>query len=769
MADLKLGDAYKSTGESIEDLFSNVGEGFFVPPYQREYTWEEDNINQLFDDFLFGIRELTAGDDDVAATFLGTVILSSMADTEKVVKAGEEKARPTAVKAVIDGQQRMATLAIIAIHLEVRIRALYDKLPDHGPYGALREQRDNLLDVLQALYAVKIGRGAEPPRKPRIIRGKEDRWTFEGDDSSYVSPVSQYVANFIRGKNLDEIREAISPVEGARVRGNVALIEQWLDGICQAHVPQTLLYGQFPVGAAVVTERLQKYVLGYVDDDIRKVVSAVSTDPATADYWAAASYQVLLFCYYLLKRCGVTRLTPTRIEWGFDMFQALNSTGTPLTAMETFVPQVMQAEVVANNEWEASPSRALMDDIDELFATTVSNEQKTRRTNELLGTLALCLTGEKLGNKFSAQSRWMTKKFGKDAVGIQDKREFLKRLRDIAHYYYYAWYMEEGEQPYVIRGLEGEDDGPLASLLVQFLKDASSQLSAPVLARFYSQFIAGEASAGEFIEACKACAAFFCLWRSSLSTSGLDSVYRRYFAGSASEVKVDANNWSRHPKPVASDSLKRYFSDVLASKAVRSKADWIKASDKFLLYTELKTICRFVLFVSANDQVVDKANPGLTQAGKSGACSLLTLERWRSRDHRTLEHVAPQSPASGHSWDGEIYADGRVQRLGNLILLSTDLNKLVDNKGWLVKFLHYSHVGLREMSAIERLAEDAKKQGVVLSKKATATLSKTKYNCTIEPILAVGEGGQWNAELIDKRTDHIKALAWDVLDQWLRT
>src|SRR5262249_40192878 len=146
----------------------------------------------------------------------------------------------------------------------------------------------------------------------------------------------------------------------------------------------------------------------------------------------------------------------------------------------------------------------------------------------------------------------------------------------------------------------------------------------------------------------------------------------------------------------------------------------------------------FVLFVSGDDRMPDPKNPGLTVAGTKGVCPLLTLSRWIAKDWKSLEHVAPQNPPAGHTWDKDIYTDGRVQQIGNLLLLPADINKFVDNKEWAVKYLHYAHVGSRTKADIEALNAEAKKRGIALSKKAITVLEQSKYNCPIEPVLALG-------------------------------
>ena len=766
MADIDLHKEYNSSGESVQDLFDSTEEGFFVPLYQREYTWEEDNINQLFDDLVLGTRELS--ENESATTFLGTTILTALGDKKQTVKAGEERAQPTGVQIVIDGQQRISTLALISIQIIVKLRRLLDGLPHKAPYADLHYAGDNFIERLTKLHAIKLGKGAMPRLKPKIIRARDDRWTHDGDDSAYNSPVAHYIATFIRIGDAQAAVAALGSDAGSRVRRNVELIDEWLDAICDAHIagPDTL--EQFPVGASITTARMQEYVLGFTDDGVKGIVEKTEADKAENDYCAAATYQLLLLTHYLLHRCGVNRLQPTHEEWGFDMFQALNATGTPLTVMETFLPQVMQAESAAGNDWDKTPSREFMDETQQLFEITTTNEQKNRRTNELLGTFALCYEGQKLGNKFSEQRRWMTQIYEKQLLAIDEKREFMSKLARTANFFYYAWYMEGTTVPYPINGLDQHHEGEFASFLIRYLRDANSKLSAPILSRFYSQALDDQTKFDEFIESAKACAAFFTLWRSANSTSGLDDIYRKYFKGSNGPVAVDKHNWKAHPKPASIKILKQYFLAILKEKGIAEQEAWITASARFLVFTELKAICRFVLFISGHDRVPDNANPGLTDAGRKGSCTLLKFGQWVAKDHKSLEHVAPQNPPDAHKWDADIYENDLVHQVGNLILLPLELNKFVDNKEWAVKYLHYCHVGERNKGKLSQLKDDAERKGIVLSKKATDSLSRAKYNCAVEPVLTVGEAGDWDAMLIKNRTRQIKELAWGTLSSWLQ-
>ena len=253
---------------------------------------------------------------------------------------------------------------------------------------------------------------------------------------------------------------------------------------------------------------MQEYILGFTNDEIKSIVEKAEVDKTQNDYFATATYQLLLLTHYLLRRCGVNRLQPTHEEWGFDMFQALNATGTPLTAMETFLPQVMQAESAANQDWEKSPSCEYMNQTQDLFEATTTNEQKNQRTNELLGIFALCYEGKQLGNKFSEQRRWMTLVYEKQLREIDEKREFMRKLAQTANFFVSAWYMEDTTVPHHINGLDQHSDGEFASLLIQYLRDAKSKLSASILASFYSQLLDKQTTIDDFIESAKALRSF---------------------------------------------------------------------------------------------------------------------------------------------------------------------------------------------------------------------------------------------------------------------
>ena len=155
--------------------------------------------------------------------------------------------------------------------------------------------------------------------------------------------------------------------------------------------------------------------------------------------------------------------------------------------------------------------------------------------------------------------------------------------------------MEDVGSNSCIKLVEGHEQGDLASLLLRYLRDANSKLSVPILARFYSQAMKDENGIDEFISATKACAAFFTLWRSANSTSGLDDVFRRFCIGSDRPIIVNSHSWQSHPSNVSAEELRSYFAEVLRWKEIGQRSNWISASARFLRYSEVRAVCRFLL------------------------------------------------------------------------------------------------------------------------------------------------------------------------------
>ncbi len=92
------------SSESINylELIAN-GQTYRVPPYQRDYSWEEEQWEDLWDD----IRALSDRRED--RHYMGAIVLQAKSDREFQI---------------IDGQQRLATLSVFALAVLDRLRRM---------------------------------------------------------------------------------------------------------------------------------------------------------------------------------------------------------------------------------------------------------------------------------------------------------------------------------------------------------------------------------------------------------------------------------------------------------------------------------------------------------------------------------------------------------------------------------------------------------------------------------------------------------------------
>ncbi|MEB3336784.1 MAG: DUF262 domain-containing protein, partial [Leptolyngbyaceae bacterium] len=91
---------------SFGDLIGN-GKIYRVPPFQRDYSWTEENWEDLWQDIML----LHTNPD--SSHYMGALVLQSAGTSDKEFT-------------IIDGQQRLATLSIIAIAVIAKIQKLVD-------------------------------------------------------------------------------------------------------------------------------------------------------------------------------------------------------------------------------------------------------------------------------------------------------------------------------------------------------------------------------------------------------------------------------------------------------------------------------------------------------------------------------------------------------------------------------------------------------------------------------------------------------------------
>ena len=303
---------------------------FAIPSYQRSYSWTTREVGQLLEDVTSaaGIEELQFTCPDY---FLGTVLLldpntdqpntdhshvdqtastSRAADANAIASAGPAGSQPRLPYEVVDGQQRLLTVSLLASVLEAGVE-------DEG-----------LASRLRSLIIDQYGR-------PRI-----DVFNVDRDREVFISRV-------VAAAGVQAARDA-SPVFAGHGDGDLGDVDDKF-----SNVDQNDLHGE-------ILDRYGRGELTVALDYLRQEVSALSP----ADQRALA--------LYLIERCHVVVIITRDIDRAHLLFTVLNDRGRPLQRKDILKVEVLKSieptrEREALARWD-SAAQKLGNDFESLFS-----------------------------------------------------------------------------------------------------------------------------------------------------------------------------------------------------------------------------------------------------------------------------------------------------------------------------------------------------------------------------------------------------------------
>lgn len=759
MAIINIENSFITENRSVYTFMSQTGQGLYIPLYQREYSWDSDNIEQLLEDMAKGIERIARGDEEKEIRFLGTIITVIEANRNNIYPK-DPQAVPSRIEKLIDGQQRLSTIAILAGLLTKQLAETQKKIKANSP---IKDKVDEICSLwnqkLINVFSFDLGRG-NPSRKPKIIRGNQDYWTRDGSvDNAYKSPLANYLGSVIESIFTNkEYPKASKDKHGKILHQNITAIDRWLKNVVtKAH---ELKSDDFTPAWKIIENFSQESIWDYDKDDLVEIIKQKDfSSNKTDSYILCELVQLLAVCHYLLDRCCFTIIQPTDDDWAFDMFQSLNATGTPLTAIETFKPTVSN-ETDQNGGFKESENEKSFRKIEELFIDATTAQQKSKMTNDFLTSFFVSYNGQSVSSHFSYQRRTLIDSYSVRG-DFQSKSAFIKYLGDYADFYKNVWLNCDQNKLQILDAIKSSAEADLATMLIQFLKVSSHKMAITVLGAFYKDVINGVPnSISNFIDATKAVTAFYLLWRSSHSNAGLDTVYREFF-------KSEDKNW-KYENAVIVSELKTHFWNALKSKSIGDKSSWTARAMKRLNYEDAGvSICKLLLLVSFHDTIVDDRQASLMKVARDNTSKYLCLERWNSSDLKTVEHIAPQT--NNGEWSIGLYEQNNeiIHSIGNLTLLPQELNASASNKGWKEKYLYYRCLGETDNTKVQEIGNLAKSLGVELKESTINLLKISKYGEHIKPLVAVDEHLEWNAELVRKRNERILEIVWDRISKWL--
>lgn len=760
MAVLNIEKSFLTENRSVLDFLNQSGQGLYIPLYQRDYSWDSDNIEQLLEDLTRGIQRIASGevsDDNKEIRFLGTIITVVEPNRNHIYPV-EIQAVPPRIEKLIDGQQRVSTIALMATLLTKRLTEIKSKVKTNNPiYEQINEICNIWIDQkLTSLFSFDLGRGT-PRIKPKVIRGAKDYWTRADDvDVAYKSELSNFLGHFIKAYT----DKTSFPCLTKEKYGNTLLyqngrrIESWLKRtVSTAHEEQN--DDDFSTAEEILAHFSQDHLWEFERPDLVDIIKERNyTDKKSNSYILCELVQTLSVCHYLLDRCCFTIIQPTDDDWAFDMFQSLNATGTPLTAIETFKPTVVNTvDGESGHQFKDSDSDKSFKKVEDFLSEATTAAQKNKRTNDYLTSFFVAYDGRTMSTHFSYQRKVLNNVY-ESLSAFADKENFVKKMGNYAEFYQ-KWIKYDGKDNSKFPGIGSSDDADIASMLILFLKDSKHKMAITMLGSMYQAVIEqGTTSIDSFISVVKAIAAYYFLWRSSFSNSGLDSTYREFF---------------KKNKDFSVDIVKSYLKDVLKNREIDTLESWKSKAVNYLKYDSTgKDIIRLALLIAAHDTIPDENNTGLIKVGREGCSKYMSVAKWLSPDLKTIEHIAPQTNKN-NVWDESLY-DTHIepfQSLGNLTLLPQDLNSSAGNKGWKEKLLYYQSVAEKDPSKINDIESRAASLGITLNTTTIELLKESHFNEHLSSISLMSANDKWNRDLVEKRTNTMLDIVWGRVSKWL--
>lgn len=761
MAVLNIEKSFLTENRSVLDFLNQSGQGLYIPLYQRDYSWDSDNIEQLLEDLTRGIQRKASGevsDDNKEIRFLGTIITVVEPNRNHIYPV-EIQAVPSRIEKLIDGQQRVSTIALMATLLTKRLMEIRNKVKTDNPiYDQINEICCNIWieKKLAPIYSFDLGRGT-PRLKPKIIRGAKDYWTRADDvDTAYKSELSNYLGHFIKAYT----DRTAFPCLTKEKYGNTLLyqngrrIESWLKKtVSIAHEEQS--NDEFSKAEEILSHFSQDHLWEFERPDLVEIIQEKNySDKRSNSYILAELVQTLSVCHYLLDRCCFTIIQPTDDDWAFDMFQSLNATGTPLTAIETFKPTVVNTvDNESGHQFKDSDSDKSFKKVEDFLSEATTAAQKNKRTNDYLTSFFVAYDGRTMSTHFSYQRKVLNNVYV-SLSSFDEKAGFVKKMGNYAEFYQ-KWLKYDGKENSPFPGISTSEDADVASMLILFLKDSKHKMAITVLGSLYELVIEnGAASKDDFINVVKAVAAYYFLWRSAFSNSGLDSTYRDFF---------------KKNKNFTVETVKVYLRDVLKQRGIDTLESWKTKALNYLKYdTTGKDVIRLALLIAAHDTIPDDNNKGLIKIGRSGCSKYMSVSKWLSSDLKTIEHIAPQTNKE-KAWDESLY-DTHIepfQSLGNLTLLPQDLNSSAGNKGWKEKLLYYQSVAEKDPAKINDIENRASVLGITLNSSTIELLKDSHFNEHLSSISLMTAEDAWNRDLVDRRSSRMLDIIWERISKWI--
>ena len=717
------------------------GQALYVPNYQRTYTWGADQIERLFEDIHAGISR--ASPSPGPPTFLGSAILF---EGRNAVSPKVNTALPAQVLHIVDGQQRLATMLLILGQVRFLVHQSMEDVKKLGCSPEVQWIDRNLQTLdsqLKSCLWVDHPSAAGPFKLlPRLIRQTDDMWGDEETNARYESDVAFYLHDLAQQEVTSKARSSYA--RRPHLQLVIDSIEDHLLRV-RAGTEEGSTLGDVSFASDLSTlNRLLPIVPASTPIDA----------PAAAPEMCSA-IRIAVFTQFLLNQVILIDVRAPDEETAFSLFEPLNTTGQPLTPIETLRPLAVKAEGGLDH-YRGSRSDNAFQRIGKYVPDELEATERSKRVSSLLTSFALGQDGTKLAHNMLEQRRYLRMAYPEE-TNLEARRVFVEGIADTATFLSDVW--EDAESPLITTGT------PADRLSLEVLRSSKHLIVAPLLVRYFERAaqLGTIESEQDFRAVIRAALAFWTIWRSSRTTTGgIDGIHRGLIksgfpATSLPPLARSATALSDMPTP---EEVKEALRSLLKSELAIADVDsWSSLVNSQQLYETTRILARYILLCAHDDAVPDPSAMGHAIRGAPGSWRALSLEVWRA--HYTVEHIAPRHKQStDNSYAPELYDEGDINKLGNLTLLPADLNGLLGNRMWPFKRDVFQMVSMTDKD--ERIVALRRGNLLGLGARSKALLESSDFMPFCK-FVATHQADAIDRNYIAERGKRLATLAWERL------
>lgn len=759
--EIDIGRLFQSETAPLREILRR---NYSIPIYQRDYSWGENAVRKLLDSVSEGISNLERGDQG-SVTFIGTIICTGFSDN-RLLPTFSDKGY-----SVVDGQQRLTTLSLSCCAIHQYITERWNLLSNHEKSSEFFREEYEYLD--RELSTIMLGTYDDRESGfnnffPRIIREMDDSWKHRNNE--FNSPVASYLSAYAKHirQNKGVPQKFTFSVENEHLKSNTMIIEEYIHELCRDKNADKDLDRiiSFP-GCKEIMEKgkLRNVLLKTIKGQPNKEMFAyIFEGDGDKPLKARELLLCMAFSNYMLDRVAFSFIESKEEKYAFDIFEALNTTGEPLTAIETLKPLAVEAKKrQGRGEYKQSRFCQWFDDIDKYLREegrfgSLADQQI--ESVEIVLNFALLYDGTKGSKQLSFQRNYLRESFNK-LEQYDHKVKFVEGIHGIANYRRIFWTggIDSLSNSNIPSGNTNEVDREKTLFCLLFLKKIKTSLTIPILARYYNA-----ENNSDFSEVVMALTSFVAIWRAYHGgTGGIDNKLRSIMAGShRSNEGNDPASMGTHFENRLPDigSFKQYLRDFLEDEGLNSKDVWVKSVIKKSLYKGAnKSLCKFMLLSAAHEAgpksegeyILEKERPSSNK-------DYMTIEKWDDDSLATIEHIAPQNPRDDKVDDE--YKD----TIGNLMLLPKGENKIVGNLPWEDKRMYFQLFSERKYDKTKARMEEMRKKGIKISKRTESIINNGEC---LPAVLNLDVVEDWNTDVIRERSENIASLTWDEIRPWI--